>query len=125
MDKRITSVNGIVLAPNFKQAISQFNTFCKGTLESRHNKDNIWFVKACKASLVPGNFKTIGLGASMQMGNFKHYTAKPFAQMPQEDIDEASFVIANFKFYDSTAKDEAKKSYPALLAWRVSATKEI
>lgn len=111
MDKRITSVNGIVLAPNFKQAISQFNTFCKGTLESRHNKDNIWFVKACKASLVPGNFK--------------HYTAKPFSQMPQEDLDEASFVIANFKFYDSKSKDEAKKSYPALLAWRVSATKEI
>ena len=55
MDKRIIVVNGIVLANTKRQAISQFNTFCKGTPESCHNKDNIWFVKCCKASPVKLN----------------------------------------------------------------------
>lgn len=111
MEKRIIVVNGIVLANTKAQAISQFNTFCKGTNESCHNKDNIWFVKCCKASPVPGNFKTL--------------TAKPFSQLPAEDMKEAEFVIANFKLYDTKEKEEARKLYPTQLAWKVAATREI
>ena len=111
MEKRVVVVNGIVLANTKQQAISQFNTFCKGTPESCHNKDNIWFTKRCKASPVPGNFKTL--------------TAKPFNQLPQEDFNEAEFVIANFKLYDTKAKEDVKKLYPTLLAWKVAATREI
>ena len=102
MDKRIIVVNGIILAPSYGQAVSQFNTFCKGTNESRHNKDNIWFTRCCKAAPCPGTFKTC--------------TAKPFHLLPQDDFNEAEFVIANFKLYDTKGKDEARKLYPNLLA---------
>lgn len=111
MDKRIIVVNGIILAPSYGQAVSQFNTFCKGTNESRHNKDNIWFTKCCKSAPCPGTFKTC--------------SAKPFHLLPQDDFNEAEFVIANFKLYDTKGKDEARKLYPTLLAWKVAATREI
>ena len=111
MDKRIIVVNGIILAQSYGQAVSQFNTFCKGTNESRHNKDNIWFSKCCKASRVPGTFKTC--------------SAKPINMLPQDDFNEAEFVIANFKLYDTKAKEDARKLYPNLLAWKVAATREI
>lgn len=108
MEKRVI-IHGIILAKSYGQAVCQFNTFCKGTPESKHNKDNIWFVKRCKASPVPGTFKTC--------------TAKPFNQLPQEDFNEAEFVIANFKLYDTKAKEDARKLYPTLLAWKVAATR--
>jgi hypothetical protein len=111
MEKRIIVVNGIVLANTKAQAISQFNTFCKGTPEACHNKDNIWFVKCCKASPVPGNFKSL--------------IGKPFNKLPEDDFREAEFVIANFKLYDTKAKEEARKLYPTLLAWKVAATREL
>jgi hypothetical protein len=45
--------------------------------------------------------------------------------LPQDDFNEAEFVIANFKLYDTKAKEEARKGYPNLLAWKVAATREI
>lgn len=109
MENPVLVVNGIILAANYGQAKHQFNTFCKGTPESRHNKDNIWFTKCCKASPVPGTFKTCD--------------ARPFNQLPPDDYNEAEFVIANFKFYDAKSKAEARKQYPTLLAWKVAATR--
>lgn len=111
MEKRVIVIHGIILAVSKEQAKHQFNTFCKGTPESRNNKDNIWFTKCCKTSSVPGTFKTC--------------TAKPFNQLPQEDFNEAQFVIANFKLYDTKAKEDASKLYPTLPAWKVAATREL
>lgn len=111
MAKKRIVIHGIILAPSYGQAVRQFNTFCKGTYESRNNKDNIWFTKCCKSSPVPGNFKSL--------------CAKPFSLLPKEDFDEAQFVIANFKFYDTNAKNVAMKAFPGQLAWKVAATREI
>lgn len=111
MPKKRIVIHGIILAPSYKLAVRQFNSFCKGTDESRYNKDNIWFTKCCKSSPVPGNFKSL--------------CANPFSLLPKEDFDEAQFVIANFKFYDTIAKTVAKNEYPNQLAWKVAATREI
>lgn len=111
MAKKRIVIHGIILAPSYWQAVRQFNTFCKGTDESRNNKDNIWFTKCCKASPVPGNFKSL--------------CPTPFSRLPKEDFDEAQFVIANFKFYDTKAKAVAMKAFHSQLAWKVAATQEI
>lgn len=111
MAKKRIVIHGIILAPSYEQAVTQFNTFCKGTYESRNNKDNIWFTKCCISSPVPGNFKSL--------------CAKPFSILPKEDFDEAQFVISNFKFYDTNAKNVAQNEYPSQLAWKVAATREI
>lgn len=111
MAKKRIVIHGIILAPSYEHAVKQFNTFCKGTYESRYNKDNIWFTKCCKSSPVPGNFKSP--------------CPKPFSLLPKEDFDEAQFVISNFKLYDINAKKLAKNAYPSQLAWKVAATREI
>jgi len=111
MDKRTIVIHGIILATSFVQAKHQFNTFCKGTPESRNNKDNIWFTKCCKSASVPGNFKSL--------------IGKPVTQLPQEDFDDAEFVIAKCKLYDAKAKNVAKNLYPTLLAWKVAATRKV
>lgn len=111
MDKRTVVIHGIILAASFVQAKHQFNTFCKGTTESRYNKDNIWFTKCCKSASVPGNFKSL--------------IGKPFSQLPQEDFDDAEFVIVKCKLYDAKTKAETKNLYPTLLAWKVAATRKV
>ena len=111
MEKRVIIIHGIILANSYGQAVCQFNTFCKGTPESKHNKDNIWFTKRCKSSPVPGVFKSL--------------IGKPLQNLPEEDFREAQFVIANFKLYDTKAKETARKLYPNCLAWKVAATREI
>lgn len=111
MEKRVIIIHGIILAKSYGQAVCQFNTFCKGTPESKHNKDNIWFTKRCKSSPVPGTFKSL--------------IGKPLQKLPEDDFREAQFVIANFKLYDTKAKEKAKKLYPNCLAWKVAATREI
>lgn len=111
MEKRVIIIHGIILAKSYGQAVCQFNTFCKGTPESKHNKDNIWFTKRCKSSPVPGNFKSL--------------IGKPLQKLPEEDFREAQFVIANFKLYDTNSKNEARMRNQSLLAWKVAATREI
>ena len=101
MEKRVIIIHGIILAKSYEQAVCQFNAFC----------NNIWFTKRCKSSPVPGTFKSL--------------IGKPLQKLPEDDFREAQFVIANFKLYDTKAKETVRKLYPNCLAWKVAATREI